>query len=108
MRLSLGDRSCFIQYDGIHMMCRLQSFSRFNKNAVFGAFSGSDHDCDGCCQTERTGTGDHEDADAKRKRGFKSGAGKHPDGDRDQGDQDDDGNKYTRHLIGQARDRRFA
>ncbi len=62
-RLPFGNSPGFIKRDDLYFSRIFKGFTRFEKNTVFRAHAIADHNGNGRCQSQRTGTGNDEDAD---------------------------------------------
>ena len=60
LRLTLGDGSCFVESCNLHFACLLQRNRRLEQYAFSCSDAAAHHDCHRSCQTQGTGTADHE------------------------------------------------
>ena len=107
-RFSLCDRTCFVQDDALNIMCYLQRFAGFDQNTILRSFSGTNHDRHRRRKSQRTRTGDHQNADRTGKGKFKLSARGQPRDRCDQRDRHNDRNKNSCNLVGNLGDRSLA
>ena len=97
--MTLCQRACFIQNNGINFMCNFQTFCGFYQNPIFRTLACADHDCRRRCQTQCAGAGDHQNRNTNRKGKGEGLTDKHPHDRCDNGNRDDGRDENAADLI---------
>ncbi len=105
-----GDRSRFVQNDGIHLVGEFQALGVLNKDVILRPFPHPDHDGRGRGQAQRAGTGDHQHGDGGQQRVSEGTlpADQHPARESQDGDAHDHRNENARNPVDQLLDRGLA
>ena len=88
-------------------MCRLKTLRRLDQDAVFRAFSSSDHDCRRCGKTKCTRAGNDQDGNSRGQCELKCLPGKEPYDPGSQGNDNNNGNENAGDFICKLCDRGF-
>ena len=65
---TLGQRSGFVESNDVDLVRQFQRLSILDQNAVTRGHAGAGHDGRRCCQSQRTGAGDHQNGDSVQQR----------------------------------------
>ena len=99
LRLSACDGSCLVKGNDLDLSSLLKRNSSFEKNAVFGTHSVSNHNGNRGGKTKGTGAADHKHGDSSCKSVAKFMSGKQPDHGGDNGNGDNRRYENTGNLV---------
>ncbi len=104
-RLALGEGARLVQHHGLDGVQGLQRLGGLDQDAVLRALAGAHHDGHGGGQSKGAGAGDDQHRHPGGEGlGHVPAGGDEPNSGGDDGNSDDHGDEYPRHLVGQFGD----